>query len=135
MVVVYKWGVVAFDDYSLSKILTLPSEAKDDVPITFHDNGVDYQVPAGKVFIVGKIGLIMGNIVYHGRIGESDTADGAINKEILKGLGVDTIEVVKYLDVLGVYTAGKYVTAETTGTGAGQEIDSDTTLFGVEITA
>ncbi|GAJ14233.1 unnamed protein product, partial [marine sediment metagenome] len=49
MVVVYKWGGIAFDDPALSKALTLPSSASAS-SVTFHDeNGDDYQVPVDKV--------------------------------------------------------------------------------------
>lgn len=134
MVVVYKWGKIAFDDYSLAKVLILPSAAKDDVPITFHDAGEDYQVPVGKVFIVGKVSFNMGSLIPVSRFGESDVADGAITKEVVK-LGVLLLDRWYYDDVLGIYTAGKYVTAETTSVDIGADVIADTTLYGVEIPA
>lgn len=137
MVIAYKWGVIAFDDRSLAKILTLPSNAKDDVPITFHDeDGNDYQVPGGKVFIAGRVAVAVSNIALPtrlGRIGESDTADGAISKDILKSLKGSANSEIGYLDILGVYATGKYITGETSDTT--YTMLADTIIYGVEITA
>lgn len=131
-VVVVKWAGVSFDDPALAKILILPSDAKDDTPITFHDlDGDDYQVPGGKQFIVGRWNYQV-YVGYVGRVGESDAADGAITKEVIK---INARATEWFFDeVIGVYSAGKYVTAETTGTGA-YLMDADTTLYGVEIDA
>lgn len=137
VVIAYKWGGIAFDDKSLIKTLILPSAAKDDVPITFHnDAGANYQVPAGKVFIVGKVMLGNGaslNAPDYARIGESATADGAISKEVINLSGV--VNSWSYEDVIGVYAAGKYVTAETASTTSGHTVIAGTTLYGVEIPA
>lgn len=133
MVVVYKWGGIAFDDPSLAKILILPSNCHDDNPITFHDGANDYQVPAGKVFIAGKVAVAVKDIAAPGRIGESNTMDGAISKEVLSGLIGPANILFGYLDVFGVYTAGKYVTGEGTYAGSSYEMKVYTTLYGVEV--
>ncbi len=135
MVVVYKWGGIAFDDYSLVKTLLLPSDAKDDVPITFHDNGTNYQVPGGKVFIVGRAMWAIGTITKYGRVGESDAADGALTKEVINLNPHPTVDLWQYDDVIGVYTATKWVTGETTGTGSIEELLAGSTLYGIEINA
>ena len=136
MVVVYKWGGIVFDDKSLIKTLILPSEATDATPITFHDNGTNYQVPVGKVFIVGRGMWAIGTtIIIYGRVGESASADGALTKEVIN-LNPNPISAAwSYEDVIGVYTAEKYVTGETSTTAAGDELQVGTTLYGVEIDA
>lgn len=130
--VVYKWGGIAFDDYNLAKMLILPSNAADATPKTFHDEeGDDYQVPVGKVFIVGKGVWAIGDATTVGRVGESDAADGAITKEVIH-LGPHTASGHWiFEDIFGVYTAGKYVTAETDGV---QTLRMNTALYGVEVT-
>ncbi len=134
-VIAYKWGGIAFDDKSLIKTLILPSNAKDDVPITFHDNGTNYQVPGSKVFIVGKVMWALEDILYYGRVGESDTADGALTKEIIILTPHPTPPAWQYADILGVYSTGKWVTGETSGTSSGHELVAGCTLYGVEIDA
>ena len=132
-VLAYKWGGISFDDKALIKILTLPSAAKDDAPITFHDGATNYQVPGSKVFIVGKISYGTTFLSVTGRVGEADAVDGALTKEILTGLGADLTGSFHFRDVIGVYAAGKYVTGESTSTS--QTMLTGTTLFGVEIDA
>ncbi|GAJ15573.1 unnamed protein product [marine sediment metagenome] len=133
MVVVYKWGGIAFDDKSLIKTLILPSIARDDNPITFHDNGVDYQVPVGKVFIVGHfVNIGTTTDAWVGRAGESDGADGAITRDVAQ-VEIEADVKSNSKDVLGVYTAGKYVTAESDTNTTGPQQYS--TLYGVEIDA
>ena len=132
MVIAYKWGGIAFDDYSLIKTLVLPSDAEDDVPITFHDeDGNNYQVPGGKVFIVGKVMVSLSSTTIMGRVGESNTADGAISKEIVSGLYVLVASGFLAHDVLGVYATGKYVTGESNHSTS--RLNAGTTVYGVEI--
>ena len=134
VVIAYKWGGIAFDDKSLIKTLILPSDAKDDVPITFHDDGVDYQVPGGKVFIVGKAAWSLDTTGdFYGRAGESDAADGALTKEVINLIAHTTSNRWFYEEVLGIYTAGKYVTGETNSIGV--DMGAGATLYGVEIDA
>ena len=134
MVAVYKWGGIAFDDMSVIKTLILPSPAADNVPITFHDNGANYQVPGGKVFIVGKVMWAIANTSAYGRIGESDAADGGLTKEVINLNPHATLNRWQFVDVLGVYAAGKYVTGETSNI-ANANLSIGTTLYGVEIDA
>jgi len=130
---VYTWGGIIFDNYSLAKILILPSNCDDDNPITFHDGASDYQVPAGKVFIAGKVAVAVKDTAAPGRIGESNTVDGAISKEVLSGLIGPADYLFGYLDVFGVYAAGKYVTGEGTYAGTFYEMVAGTILYGVEV--
>ncbi|GAI76507.1 unnamed protein product, partial [marine sediment metagenome] len=79
--VVYKWGKVSTDSYSLIKAVTLPSAVTAANPVTFHaENGSNYRVPAGKRFIVTQWML---KATIRSYIGESDSADGDLTK-ILK---------------------------------------------------
>ncbi len=131
VVIAYKWGGISFDDKSLIKTLTLPSLAKDNVPITFHDEaGSDYVVPGGKVFIVGKAMWGMQSLQeFFGRAGESATADGVISKELLNLSPSTTTYGWQYGDVLGVYAAGKYVTGESSSNT--YSMLAGTTLYGI----
>ena len=124
---------VNFNDYDNIKTLTLDGNAEDDDPITLHDAGVDYQVGTGKVFIAFQALIWLEQIALVGRIGESDAADGAITKEVLKfGKGVQT----PFMEpCIGVFAAGKYVTAETTSNSDNYTIKSGSVLYGVEVDA
>lgn len=132
MVLVYKWGGIAFDDKSLIKTLVLPSDAYIAVPITFHDADGDYQVPVGKVFIAGKVMVQMSAIALLGSIGESDEVDGAITRKVISGLHVKSSGAMLTHDVIGIYTAGKYVTGLTDDT---DQMKDGSAIYGVEIDA
>ncbi len=132
-VIAYKWGGVSFDDKSLIKTLVLPSNARDNVPITFHDNGVDYQVPGGKVYIVGRAVWAIDDNTKYGRVGEADSADGALSKEVITLNPHPTAFRWMYDDIIGIFVATKYVTGETNSTTYG--IGAGATLYGVEIDA
>ena len=125
-------GGVNFNDYSKVKMLTLDSNADDAGPITLHDAGVDYQVPVGKVFIAFRaLAKIEGTGSTIGRIGESDTADGAISREVLK-LANGTIYPFM-VSIIGIFVAGKYVTGESDhGT---YTMQTGTVLYGIEVDA
>ncbi|GAI76504.1 unnamed protein product [marine sediment metagenome] len=130
MVSAYKWGGIAFDDYSLSKVLILPSNAYNGNEVTFHaENGSNYRVPSGKVFIVGYWFYdIWTALTTLGLVGESTSVDNALTKIVIRrysGKG--------YADIMAVFTALKYVTAATTS--ATNPIEAGTTLFGVEVAA
>lgn len=128
-VIAYKIGGISTDDYSLVKQLLLPSDAADDNPVTFHDpDGNDYQVPASHIYVASKVAYLVESTGYIGRIGESDSADSAISKEviILPGYDKQAIE-----DVFGVFAASKYVTGETTNTN--NDLMKDAMVYGVEI--
>ena len=124
---------VNFNGYANIKMLTLDGNAEDDDPITLHDAGVDYQVDTGKVFIAFQALIWLEQIALIGRIGESDAADGAITKEVLKfskGVQVPFME-----SCIGVFAAGKYVTAETDSASDNYAIKSGSVLYGVEVDA
>jgi len=124
---------VNFNGYANIKMLTLDANAEDDDPHTLHDAGVDYQVGVGKVFIAFQALIWLEQIALVGRIGESDEADGAITKEVLKfskGVQVPFME-----SCIGVFAAGKYVTAETDSNSDNYTIKSGSVLYGVEVDA
>ena len=124
---------VNFDGYAKLKTLTLDGNAEDDDPITLHDAGVDYEVPGDKVFIAFQALVWLEQIAMVGRIGESDTADNAITKEVLK-LGNGT-QVPFMTDCYGVFAAGKFITAETDSSNDNYQIKSGSVLYGVELDA
>jgi len=124
---------VNFDGYENIKMLTLDGNAEDDDPITLHDGGSDYEVPTGKVFIAFQALVWLEQIAMVGRIGESDTADGAISKEVLKMS--NGTQVPFMTDCYGVFTAGKFITAETDAANDNYQIKSGSCLYGVEVDA
>jgi hypothetical protein len=134
--IVYKWGGIAFDDYSLAKILMLPTNTDDDPLYSFHDEaGSDYQVPAGHIFVAGKMFLGITpspGASAVGKIGESDTPDAALTKDNLSfPIPEAAVDYSHYLDVLIVFAAGKYITAQTSAGAI--YIVAGTALYGVEI--
>ena len=121
------------------KILVLPSNAKDDVPITFHDeDGNDYQVPADTVFVpilIRPCAEFTANINI--RIGESASGDGAIATERVY-VDADkisntaqypyTLEDLPFL----YFAASTYITAETTSTNVAYELIAGSLIVGLE---
>ena len=124
---------VNFNGYANIKMLTLDGNAEDDDPITLHDAGVDYQVGVGKVFIAFQALIWLEQIAMVGRIGESDSADGAITKEVIKAS--NGTQVPFMTDVIGVFAAEKYVTAESDSASDNYTIKSGSVLYGVEVDA
>ncbi len=131
-VVAYKWGGISFDDYSLIKTLILPSDA-DTVEKTFHDGGANYQVPSGKVFIVGRVMWGCNSSANMRRVGESVAADGPLSPVVFQLSPPLASNLWQYEEVIGVFTAGKYVTGDSVA--GGNDLQSGTTLYGVEIDA
>lgn len=127
----YDLGGYLSTNYSEIKLLKLPANATDSSPKTLHDtDGNNYVVPASKVFIAGMVQYYLDSASNKGRIGESNSIDGAITREVLyfsKG-GI----TVGMQDVLGTYREGKYVTGEST---SGFGLRTPTFLYGVEIDA
>lgn len=132
MPAVFKWGHVVFDDYTLAKVLILPNPSDDDTPLTLHDEaGDDYDVPANHIFVAGKISAANTSVASTLRLGESNTADGVISKEVI---AIPNLAGVwSYTEVFGVYAAGKYVTMENLQSGTGQEVTTGAIVYGVEI--
>lgn len=124
---------INFDGYENIKMLTLDGNAESDDPITLHDDGADYEVPADKVFIAFQALVWLEQIAMVGILGESGTADAAIVKEVLK-LGNGT-QVPFMTDCYGVFTAGNFVTAESDSAADNYTIKSGSVLYGVEIDA
>jgi hypothetical protein len=127
----YDIGGYICTDYNDLKLLVLPADASDSSPKTLHDtSGDNYVVPTGKIFIAGMVLYYLDYASNRGRIGESDSADGAISREVLHFSKGGT--TVGMMDVLGTFEAGKYVTGEST---SGFSLRKPTYLYGVEIDA
>jgi hypothetical protein len=127
----YDIGGYVCTDYNDIKLLILPADATDSAPKTLHDtSGADYVVPENKIFIAGMVLYYLDYATNKGRIGESDSADGAISREVLHFSKGGT--TVGMMDVLGTFRAGKYVTGEST---SGWGLRKPTYLYGVEIDA
>lgn len=122
---------VNFNGYANIKSLTLDTGAYNDHPYTLHDAGIDYEVGATHIFVAYQVTAWNQQIAMLGRIGESDTADNVITKEILK-LGNGTL--LPFMEsCIGVFTAGKFVTAESDSGSSNYCLKSGTVLYGVEI--
>lgn len=124
---------VNFDGYEKIKTLTLDGNAKDDVPVTLHDEGSDYEVGEGKVFIAFQALIYLEQNVAIGRIGEAASENGAIAKEVLKFSNGTNLPFMT--DCIGVFAAGTFVTAETDNTNTSYEMVSGSVLYGVEVDA
>jgi len=125
---------VNFDSHTKIKSLTLDGDAKDNTPLTLHDAGADYQVPTGKVFIAYQAMIYIYNASEMGRIGEAVAKDGdgaGITKEVLKLANGTNLPFMT--SCIGVFTAGKFITAETTSTSV--VMKSGSILYGVEVDA
>ena len=130
MVVAYKWGGIAFDDYSLAKILRLPAFSAKTAEITFHDEaGSNYQVPASHIFVAGYMSYKVETDADIGAIGESDVVDSTLTKTLL--IRGQTTAQWEWLKVMAVFAAGKYVTGSSQN--AAWRIVNDTILYGVEV--
>ena len=130
MVVVYKWGGIAFDDYSLAKILFQPALCGLTFEATFHDeDGSNYQVPASHIFVAGYMSYKVETNADVGAIGESDVVDGTLTKTLL--IRGQTTAQWEWLKVMAVFAAGKYVTGSSQN--AAWRIEYNTVLYGVEI--
>ena len=124
---------VNFNGHGNIKMLTLDSDAKDDTPITLHFDGADYQVGTGKIFIAYQALIWLQQTGLIGRKGESGSGNGAISKEVLKFSNGTTVPWMT--DCIGVFVAGKYVTAETDSTGGTYNIKTGSVLYGAEVDA
>lgn len=136
-VIAYKWGGIAFDDKSLIKSLHLPLEAQIGAKITFHDEaGDNYQVPAGKVFIVGRVSGLFEckvaepHIVY---IGESDALDDSLTKILYQKPVAANTSLHVSEEILILFAATKYVTADSDNANTVHHPGG--MLYGVEIDA
>ena len=130
--------MAATDDFDKIRQLTLPGDADDDNPVTFHDeDGNDYQVPADTIFISINGLFQVDNTSAIVRIGESDAGDGAITREVVAltgivlGLAASEWGNVSDGQMVGVFRAGKYVTAETHTSS--YKLITDSVLYGIEV--
>lgn len=122
---------INFNGYAKIKSLTLDTNAYDSHPYTLHDAGVEYEVPEGKAFIAFQALAWNQQIAMVGRIGESDTAGAVITKEVLK-LGNGTL-LPFMTNCYGVFTEGKFITAESDSGSSNYTLKSGTVLYGAEI--
>jgi len=120
------------EDYSEIKTLWMSGQATDTSPKSLkRKDGEYYIVPAGKQFIAGLVQYHLDRTDYTGRIGESDAQNGAITKEVLS-LPTNS-QKPDLIEVLGVFSAGKYITAETSAWD--KPMLEPTFLYGVEVDA
>ena len=124
---------VNFDDYADIKMLTLDANAEDDDPHTLHDAGVDYEVPTDHIFIAFQALIWLEQIAMVGRIGEADSANGVISKEVLKFSNGTQVPFME--SCIGVFAAGKFITAESDSASDNYTIKSGSVLYGVEVDA
>ena len=123
---------VNFDGPTNLKSLTLDGNAYSGNPITLHDGGDDYSVPANHVFVAFQALVWNQQLAMVGRIGEADTtANTAITKEVLK-LSNGTLQPFM-TDCYGVFAAGKFITAESNDGASNYSLKSGSTLYGAEI--
>lgn len=127
----YKIGCLSISDTSETKSLYLPADASDISAKSMYDSADSavYTVPSGKVFIAGKVSYYLENASGYsrGRIGETATADAQIAKHVMcfgnGKVGGD------FNDCPGVFAAGKYITAECSGSN---NLRVPTMLYGIE---
>jgi len=74
--------------------------------VTLHDEGSDYEVGEGKVFIAFQALIYLEQNVVIGRIGEAASANGAIAKEVLKFSNGTNLPFMT--DCIGVFAAGTF---------------------------
>lgn len=122
------------EDYTLLKPLICFSQPSNTTKYTFHEwNGsawVNYDVPTGKVYIAGKVCYWIDYAANRGIVGESDTEDATLTKDIFcfgKGWITGQME-----DVYGRFAATKWINIVAT---TGFEIRLPTYIYGVEIDA
>ena len=92
-------------------------------------------MPGAKVFIVGRAMWGLEDITRYGRVGESNTADGSLTKEVIILSPSPTTNGWQSGDIIGIFSAGKWVTGESSGTTNSNELVAGTTLYGIEIDA
>lgn len=135
-------GIVEFNlagytltDYTKLKLLVLLNQPTSSTKYSFkHFDGSDwnsdYTVPAGKIFLAGKVSYWTENATASGLFGESATANGTISKQVF-ACGNSSV-ASDFKDVYGVFAASKYVTAQVIGSNA---LRAPTYIYGVEIDA
>jgi len=124
---------VNFDGYEKIKILTLDADAEDDDPQPLNFEGSPYKVPGTKVFIVFQALVKLQQTDLIGRIGEAESSGGVISKEVLKLSNGTNLPFMT--NCWGVFTADKYITAETNSSNDNYQIMSGSALYGVEVDA
>lgn len=140
----FSMGGVNFNDYSQIKMLMLYTEAKDGTPITLHhpDASTNYRVPKNgvdgyegvdKVFIAFQAVLLQSSSATLVRFGMSNTADATVDGQEVITCGAGLTSIPAMVEVVGFFTAGKYVTAETNLNTLRLKVGS--VLYGIEVDA
>ncbi len=128
----YDIGGYICEDYNNLKTLICTDNPTSSAKKTFHEwNGsswVDYDVPVGKVYIAGKISYWTDYATNKGIIGESDSVNSTITKQLFLCGNANIYAGMQ--DIYGRFAAGKWVTAKTS---SGFSLRSPTYLYGVEI--
>lgn len=127
---------VNFNGHDNIKILTLNTDARDNVPISLHDasTGTDYVVGTDKVFIAFQSLIYNQTNSLVSRIGEGDVKDGdgaGITKEVLKFSNGTALPFMT--SCIGIFVATKFITAETNDNT--NYIKTGSVLYGVEVDA
>lgn len=123
---------INFDGYAKIKSLTLDTGAYNDHPQTLHDGGIDYKPASGTVFVAFQALAWNQQLEMVGRIGEGTaTPNEAITKEVLK-LSNGTNKPFM-TNCYGVFTAGKYITAESNSGSSNYCLQAGSVLYGAEI--
>ncbi len=133
MVEVFRIGAITFDDDAKLVVLTLPTNADDDDPITLHDkDGVDYQVPGSKKLIIGVAYASLAQLTMTARIGASDAADGPLTAEGVI-FGTTLANAFERYEVMAAIPTGKYVTVESDSTS--NQVKAGTSIYCVLLDA
>jgi len=134
----HKIGVLRVADMGYAKTLYLPADATDASAKSMYDVSTSavYVVPAGKVFLAGLVSAYIDHGYNRGRIGEGTSVDGQItHDQMCFGSGAVVLDASTpafggAFACPGVFTAGKYVNAESTGN---YSLRKPTMLYGVEV--
>ena len=131
-------GCLTVSDMSYAKTLYLPTDATDAAAKSMYDvaTSAAYVVPAGKVFLAGLVSAYIDHGYNRGRIGEATASNGQItHDQMCFGSGASTLDVSTpafggTFSCPGVFTAEKYVNAESTGN---YSLRTPTFVYGVEV--
>jgi len=131
-------GCLIVSDMSYAKTLYLPADATDSAAKSMFDvsTGEVYVVPTGKVFLAGLVSCYLDHGYGRGRIDEGTALDGQItHDQMCFGSGATSPDASTpafggTYNCPGVFTAGKYVNAESTGS---YSLRTPTFVYGVEV--
>ena len=126
----HRIGCLIVSDMSYAKTLYLPSDATDSSAKSMYDtaDSAVYTVPTGKIFLAGKVSYYVDHGYNRGRIGEGTSSNGQISYDQMC-FGNGTVGGGN-ASCPGIFTAGKYVNAESTGN---YSLRVPTMLYGIEV--